>query len=139
MRIFLPLVPADLKETGPPSREPVSLDVPPGLTADEIDVLHARALDDAAFRSLELLFESGADSSGAWRRIVAVGEAGTQGWAQFDAFYVDDDDGKELVEQAANASEQERLDTLVQEIFDTPLDWYDVSELPALRSNILGE
>lgn len=131
MRTFFPLLPGDLCADRPKLRGPITIEVPDGLKDEAIDELHEAALDEAAFLSLALLMDDGGPS----RRVVAVSDVDSPaGWSECAAIYVDDVQVAQLVKRARNAGTQQELDELAQLIAQSTMDWYDVSELAALRS-----
>lgn len=134
MRIFLPLTAMDLLAANVPDREGIPAPVSKDLTGDQMEAVYEDAMDQAAFRSLELLFEN---PSAAPCRIVGVFERAQDpssiSWDRFDSFHLDEPDTGELIERARSAQTQQELDDAVADIVDESLDWFDVSEYPALR------
>ena len=153
-RHYFPLTARDLAADAPRLSGAITADPGPSASRDEQELAYNAAAADAAFAALALLLEgagsddaagSGGVPAGAFHRIVAATSvAHPSSWTDIDELYVDDTAAAHLVGAARQAvgregTSQEELDGLVAEICAAPLDWYDVSELPRLRSLLAGD
>jgi hypothetical protein len=86
------------------------------------------ALEDAAFMSLELGLAG--DSPG---RLVGVGENELLTWSNVECFHAESKQGLAIAAKLSSAKTQEELDALVAELWQLPLEWYDISEMGFLR------
>lgn len=130
MRHFLPLTSAELTESCPPNRQAQVADGR-GLSGDESEELYETVGDEAAFCSLELV---AAAAEVAKRRIVAVGPVAPKRWEDIESFLVDDFEAEDLIAEIRAAATQDELDAAVEELLALPLQWFDVSERPALAA-----
>lgn len=132
MRTFLPLTASDLAAGQPPEgRRDVAVHFTPpaDVTGEALEELAEDALADAAFNSLQLVLDGGDRPA----RIVAVSDEYPQRWDQIECFQVDGQEVEVLIAAAADATTQEQLDVLAEEIMAAHLEWFDISELQALR------
>ncbi|MFT0762856.1 hypothetical protein VRY54_07320 [Actinomyces sp. F1_1611] len=130
MRNFLPLTAEELNSPTPPGRKSVEALPPADLKGEALELFYEEALAEAAFDSLALVL---ADSSALPARVVAIGVGPIAEWSDVDSFQVDDGDVRRLIAAARLATTQEELDELVADICDSPLAWYDATELADLR------
>ncbi len=133
MRVYLPLTVSDLQLDFPPDDAqfpPQIFHTPPDVSGDALEELEEAALHDCAFSALEKVF---ADDSTPPVRIVAVSAVEPETWDQVESFQVDSAATGELISAARVATTQAELDDFTQMIFDADLEWYDGSELSALR------
>ncbi|MSS83835.1 hypothetical protein FYJ24_03475 [Actinomycetaceae bacterium WB03_NA08] len=126
MRIFLPLKASELCDVRPPRRDGM-------CPLENSDDAAEEALYEAAFASMELSFAEGVLPV----RVVAVGEGPLTTWDDVESFHVESERGIAIARRMLHIEDQEVLDAAVEEIFEQPLHWYDVTELPLLRS-VLG-
>ena len=129
MQHYLALTASELLATTPPDREPVSVDekdVPEGSSWEETA---EDARDDAALQSLTLARESGDVPT----RLVASGslrqaDPAFADWAQIDEIYADDTLGQEICTELFLTQSQAEADRLMEDLYEDPLMWYDISE-----------
>ena len=126
MRLYLPLTHPELGLDRPPAREGFVAEINAIEAPDQAfeDTLH-----DASFASLELLQIS--ENEGG--RVVAVGDvpAGQshfESWDEVESLMADGSRGRLLVQEVLVAPDQERAEAALEELFDEPLEWFDVSE-----------
>lgn len=127
MRTFLPLQASELCDGQPPRRDGIRL-------LENSEEAAEDALYEAAFASMELGFAKGVPPV----RVVAVGEGPLVKWDDVESFHVEGDRGIAFAREMLHIEEQNALDAAVEEIFDQPLYWYDVTELPLLRRTLGG-
>lgn len=134
MRAYLPLTTGELSAPRPPKRIAVTVVVSPELSGDEREEAYEGALEDAAFESLKVSLANNLSTG----RIVAVGElSGTDeqfnSWDQVDSLMVDGCLARKLVRKLVGTEDQDEADHLVEQLFDEPLEWFDISERESLR------
>lgn len=130
MRLYLPLTLTELSADSPPTRDGLtaSTDVPESEGSLLEEVLE-ETLQEAAFVSLELARSLNAPPC----RVVAVGDvpAGrTQfsDWGEVQSLMRDGSEGQELARQVFTATQQESADSLLEQLFEEDLEWFDGSE-----------
>jgi hypothetical protein len=150
MRVYLPALGSDLSADRPPVRSGFAAAPERGAAPDDIEVLEDDAQTEAALASLELLREAppgerpsrvvlAADApvttegeKGA-SRVVRV-EPGTLGWGDVAAFLIDEDGAAEAVRAVLRAGDQGAADRAVADLWEHPLEWFDISERDALAA-----
>ena len=60
-------------------------------------------------------------------------------WNDVESIMADGAKARSLVGQIASSDSQEEVDLLVQELFEVPLSWYDVSERDALALELSAD
>ena len=138
MRIYLPLILSDLEAPTISTANAVKLPASAqGTSAEELEVMEDEALMDAAFSSLEL----SADSDVPAARVVAV--ADVKGplldrleWGHVESIMADTLEGRRLARRALDATAQDEADALVDELFDEPMSWFDVTERQKLAETL---
>ena len=126
MRLYLPLTSAELGRETPPVRAGLVAQVD---NTENPDQAFEDALHDASFASLELL-RSADEKPG---RVVAVGDVSPDqthflDWDEVESLMVDGNRGQHLVREVLAAPDQQGVEALLEELFDEPLEWFDVSE-----------
>lgn len=129
MRAYLPLAPDELSDVKPPKRQVIKAVVPLEARPDDRETILEDALDEASFASLQLMQEAVI----AGPRVVAAGDlpdnaAFFEAWEQIDSLMADGREGLEIVRQILNSRGEEDANTLVETLFDEPLEWYDITE-----------
>ncbi len=128
MRCYLPLTSTELTAATPPQRDGLTLNPDPAEGAADEELRAAEEIDQAAVAALVLARENGDYPT----RLVACGSPERGGkfdsWDQVDCFYVDGDRGREIAALLVAASTQQQADDLMEELFDQPLEWYEITE-----------
>ena len=108
------------------------------LSGEEQELLNEEALYDAAFASLELCQGSGEPAC----RIVAAAQVDgkvspTLTWDQVDSIMADSEKGRRLAAGVLRSDEQAETDLLLEDLFEEPLSWFDVSERQDLFDQVV--
>ncbi|MDO5720535.1 MAG: hypothetical protein Q4P05_07340 [Actinomycetaceae bacterium] len=140
MRVFLPLVPHELRADALPIRTAAI----PAAEKDGVDreLAEYDATIDASIQCLELIREAAA---GPYRRLVAAVDVKTARdteevavtWDWVSAILVDGDDAQNAVRHACEATTQEEADAAVATVLDHALEWFSTEERLALADALL--
>ena len=153
MRVYVPAVLSDLSVPLPPVRSGVLCMPEAGMNGEDIEVLEDDAQSEAALASLVLARES--DSPQAPARLVlaldvpdscaVAGQVeGAPGvhlvpgvraqWGDAAAILADGAGAAPAVRRVLAATTQEGADRALWELWDEALEWFDITERPALAS-----
>lgn len=140
MRVFLPLVPHELRADALPIRAAAI----PSTDSDGADQELAEydATIDASVQCLELIRDAG---TGPYRRIVAAvdvksasdTEETSVSWTWVSALLVDGEDAQNAVKSACESTTQEEADEAVEDVLDYALEWFSTDERIALANALI--
>lgn len=151
MRLYVPALAHDLSLPVPPSHPAFLAVAPTGASGEDIEDLEDDAQTLAALASLDLLRDA---PTPYLRRIVMAVDLPisatpsptdtphiatlvppTFGWGDVVALLIDEDGADDWVQAVISADTQDGADQAVAALWEHSLQWFDISERPALLTH----
>lgn len=146
MRVYFPALSSDLGEEQISLRQAFVAVPSPDMGGEDVEVLEDDAQVEAALASLILLRDA---PTHAYARIVLAADIQTDAvpsgtgvrevnnvrcdWNDVVAILADDGETSEQVRRVIEADDQDQADHAISDLWEFPLQWFDVSERDALR------
>ncbi len=126
MRFYLPATIADLEQPALPVHRALEFVELPNASREEIEVAGEQVLYEAAFASLELVYNL--DAAPLRVVIVAEGERASLDWSNAESIHIDGWTGQALIARLQQTNSQLEADELVAQIDSEPLEWFSPVE-----------